>query len=194
MICLRCDNEEFKEKPEAVVEQEFRGETLKVQSPMMACTRCGWLTADVTQLEELRRRTADAYREKHGLLTSDEIRTLRQRLGLSQQGFASLIKAGVASVKRWESWQVQEASMDMLMRLVANEEHQRLARFQSKFRVRDPSDDRADSAFIVRVQFMTVHGQRLQPTEWHVRLAEEPASRGQQRDESHEDRSLLSAA
>ena len=72
MICLRCNNEEFAVKPDAELEQEFRGETMKVVTPAMACTNCGWITIGPGQLDELRRRTADRYRGNHGLLTSTE--------------------------------------------------------------------------------------------------------------------------
>lgn len=36
------------------------------------------------------------------MITSDEIREIRQRLGLSQQTFAERIGVGIATVSRWE--------------------------------------------------------------------------------------------
>src|SRR5438876_4143970 len=107
MICLRCNNETFTEAPNAVIEQEFKGETLKVQTPALACAKCGWITLDPAHADELRRRTADAYRRKHGLLTSDAMKALRQLLELNQREFAAFLGVGEASVKRWETWLVQ---------------------------------------------------------------------------------------
>lgn len=55
-------------------------------------------------------------RKKRGLLTSDEIKQMRRILGMSQREFADFIGVGEASVKRWETWLVQNKSTDLLMR------------------------------------------------------------------------------
>jgi putative zinc finger/helix-turn-helix YgiT family protein len=62
---------------------------------------------------------------KHlGLMTPDEIRTMRQKLNLSQAGLAQLSGMGVASIARWESGQlVQSRSNDNLLRLLSYEEN-----------------------------------------------------------------------
>lgn len=116
MNCLRCDSHEFTRQENAVIEQEFKGEQLTVKAPAMVCTKCGWVTVGLDQLDELRRRTADAYREKHGLLTSEQIRNYRKSLKMNQLDFAAFLRVGDASVKRWETWQVQESSSDELIR------------------------------------------------------------------------------
>lgn len=116
MICIQCDNEVFADKPNAIIEQEFRGELLQVKMTASACTKCGWQTLALGQTDELRKRTADTYREKHGLLTSTTIKLIRQMKGMSQVEFAAFLEVGVASVKRWETWQVQEKLYDQLIR------------------------------------------------------------------------------
>jgi putative zinc finger/helix-turn-helix YgiT family protein len=129
MKCVRCDNDRFVEKQDAVVEQEFRGELLKVHAPAMACAKCGWVTVGLRQLDTLRRCTADAYREKHGLLTSAQIKGCRRLLKMSQREFAAFLGVGEASVKRWETWLVQEKSSDGLIRMKCEKEcSERLAR------------------------------------------------------------------
>jgi putative zinc finger/helix-turn-helix YgiT family protein len=122
MICIKCENEAFAEKPNAVIEQEFRGEQLTVKMTALACTKCGWMTLAPSQTDELRRLSADAYRKKHGLLTSVQIKSLRKLLNMSQREFASFIGVGEASVKRWETWQVQEKSSDQLIRMKCEKE------------------------------------------------------------------------
>jgi putative zinc finger/helix-turn-helix YgiT family protein len=116
MICPKCHAERFKPNKSAPIEQEFRGETLKLRSPVMECAKCGFQLLTDEQTDELRRRTADAYREKHGLLTSGQIRAIRDALKMSQRQFAEFLRVGEASVKRWETWQVQEESSDELIR------------------------------------------------------------------------------
>lgn len=122
MICIKCENEVFAEKPSAVIEQEFRGERLKVKMTASACTKCGWTTLSLGQTDELRRLTADAYREQHDLLTSVQIKAIRKLLGKNQREFAAFLGAGEASVKRWETWLVQEKSSDQLIRMKCEKE------------------------------------------------------------------------
>ena len=60
-------------------------------------------------------RISDAYRAKHGLLTSDEIKKRRTALGMTQEEFAAFLGVGPASVKRWELGKVQHNAMNRLM-------------------------------------------------------------------------------
>lgn len=115
LVCLRCDRTEFA-PAEGAVPQEFRGETLTVRAPVMRCAHCGWETLAPGQLDTLRQRTADAFREKHGLLTGGEIRRRREAMAMSQRDFATYLEVGPASVPRWETWQVQEPVYDALIR------------------------------------------------------------------------------
>lgn len=74
-------------------------------------------------LRRLRReRCEDAialYRKKHGLLSADNIRAIRERFGLSQAELADLLRLGANTISRWESGRnVQSAAMDILLRLI----------------------------------------------------------------------------
>jgi putative zinc finger/helix-turn-helix YgiT family protein len=121
MICFKCQGEDFATQL-AVIRQDFRGEGLDVKALVSVCSACGWQTLARGQTDELRKRTADAYREKHGLLTSTQIKFYRQQLGdMSQQAFADFLKFSVASIKRWETWQVQEEVYDQAIRMKCEE-------------------------------------------------------------------------
>jgi putative zinc finger/helix-turn-helix YgiT family protein len=116
MICLNCDSEHFS-AGEAEVKQEFKGQALTVNTPVMICQTCGWQTVGNDQIDELRRRTADTYRKARNLLTSAQIRAMREALGKTQRQFAAFLRVGEASVKRWETWLVQDAGNDELIRV-----------------------------------------------------------------------------
>ncbi|MFA6288558.1 MAG: type II TA system antitoxin MqsA family protein [Opitutaceae bacterium] len=118
LVCLKCEQEAFT-PAEGEVTQEFRGETLRVRTPVMRCAHCGWETLGPGQVDALRVATADAYRRAHGLLTSVEIRAVRESAGLSQRAFAAALNVGPASIPRWESWQVQESAYDDRIRRFA---------------------------------------------------------------------------
>ena len=94
-----------------------RGEEIQVRAEGMVCDRCVFRVLTDEQSDAYTIASADAYREKHGLLTSGELEGIRTRLGMSQQSFASFLRVGVASVKRWESGLVQYVAMDQLIRL-----------------------------------------------------------------------------
>jgi HTH-type transcriptional regulator/antitoxin MqsA len=99
---------------------DVRGESVTVPGVEHGeCGACGevYLTVDgaeVLQKEAIRRSKAAM-----GLLSPDEIRSLRRSLALSQAGFENLLGVGPKTVVRWEKGTVfQSATADRLMRLV----------------------------------------------------------------------------
>ena len=114
-MCLQCEHASF-EPADANVTQELRGESFTVLTPVMRCARCGWQTLGPGQIDALRVRTADAYRRAHSLLTSEEIRSRRERMQMSQRQFADYLGVGAASIPRWESAQIQEPVYDQRIR------------------------------------------------------------------------------
>jgi len=96
---------------------DVRGEQIPVKTTAMVCSRCGFQALTEEQSDAYTIASADAYRRKHGLLTSQELKALRARVGMSQQSFAKFLKVGVASIKRWEAGLIQDEAMDELIRL-----------------------------------------------------------------------------
>jgi putative zinc finger/helix-turn-helix YgiT family protein len=96
------------------------GEDIAVRlSSHLRCPACGEV---VLRFQDSKRLGEDAialYRKRHGLLSADEIRSLRERFKLTQADLARLLRLGANSVSRWESGRnVQTAAMDMLLRLI----------------------------------------------------------------------------
>ncbi len=70
--------------------------------------------------DAIARISLETYRQL-GLLTPPEIRAHRERLGLTQQELADLLRLGGNSLSRWESGAVyQSRSLDTLLRIVFN--------------------------------------------------------------------------
>jgi hypothetical protein len=63
------------------------------------------------------RATADAYRTAQGLLTTKDLETLRQSVGMTRQQFAEHALIGIATLKRWLRGEIQTHAYDMLVRL-----------------------------------------------------------------------------
>jgi putative zinc finger/helix-turn-helix YgiT family protein len=96
------------------------GESMAVPGlPHLRCPACGERMFGLGVARELERRAIDLYRTKYGLLAADEIKTLRQDLGLTQAELARLLRLGGNTISRWEAGRnVQSAVMDMLLRLI----------------------------------------------------------------------------
>lgn len=120
MNCIRCGKANLK-RSATKIRGELRGERFAIEMGGLVCPRCGFATVEGKDMPEYMRLVADAYRSKHGLLTSEEIRERRRRAGMSQAGFADYLRVGVASLKRWEMGKVQDASSDELIRLKTDE-------------------------------------------------------------------------
>jgi DNA-binding transcriptional regulator YiaG len=59
------------------------------------------------------------HRKKYGLLSSDEIRSIRERIDLTQAALSKLLHLGGNTLSRWEAARnVQTAAMDILLRLI----------------------------------------------------------------------------
>lgn len=94
----------------------------EVSVPSAAHLRCPKCDEIVLRFSDSRRLQEDAiavYRKKHGLLSADEIRGIRQRFGLTQSELARLLHLGANTISRWESGRnVQTEAMEMLLRLI----------------------------------------------------------------------------
>lgn len=94
-----------------------RGEEVSVRTEAMVCNRCGFQLLTDEQSDAYTIASADAYREKHHLLTTAELREARGRLKMSFRTFAKYLRVSEASPKRWEAGLVQDEAMDELVRL-----------------------------------------------------------------------------
>jgi putative zinc finger/helix-turn-helix YgiT family protein len=100
---------------------EIKDEAVEVILPAFVCEGCEEPLMNAEQMNQLRKAAADAYRQKHNLLTSTEIVGMRERLGMSQSEFARYLKVGEASIKRWETYFVQDEGQDDHIRLKSDE-------------------------------------------------------------------------
>ncbi len=116
MKCFHCDKGRLTART-ADIPGEVRGEKFTVHTGAMVCNRCGFQVLSDEQSDAYTVACSDAYRKKHGLLTSKQLRGLRKDLGFSQRTFAAFLKVSVASVKRWEAGLIQDEAHDQLIRL-----------------------------------------------------------------------------
>lgn len=95
------------------------GEITVPSSLHLSCPKCGEIVLRFQDATRLHEDAIAIYRKKHGLLSADQIRAIRERFNLTQADLARLPRLGANAVSRWESGRdVQTAAMDMLLRLI----------------------------------------------------------------------------
>ena len=89
------------------------------EAPHLRCPKCYEVVLRSDDARRFRQRALETYRGKYGLLSADEIRSIRERFGLTQAELARLLRLGGNTISRWEAGRnVQTAAMDMLLRMI----------------------------------------------------------------------------
>lgn len=125
IACHLCEGDARLTREERVVPVGRRRATILDVFYRCACGEEFYLPGMMD--ESLRRATAKV-RDEDGLLAPDQVRALRERLGLTQPEFERLLGVGKNTCARWEAGTTpQSAGTDSLLRLIdANPENARL--------------------------------------------------------------------
>jgi putative zinc finger/helix-turn-helix YgiT family protein len=104
----------------AALKLPVNGEEVSVPSTLhLKCPKCAETVLRYSDARRLQEDAIAIYRKKHGLLSADEIRAIRERFGLTQGELARLLHLGANTISRWESGRnVQTEAMEMLLRLM----------------------------------------------------------------------------
>src|SRR5258708_35398277 len=81
---------------------EHDGRAYRVEIPALMVPQCGNCQA-ISIDDEADRQISAAFRREARLLTPEEIRQGREKLGLTQKQFGNLLGGGEARVSRWET-------------------------------------------------------------------------------------------
>ncbi|MBT1279776.1 type II toxin-antitoxin system MqsA family antitoxin [Thermoanaerobacter sp. CM-CNRG TB177] len=110
------------ERETKVIEKEeistVRGDEIKALAKIRVCSVCGEELFDEELEEENIQRVYDIYRKKHGILSPEEIKGIRESYGLSQRAFAKLLGIGEASIARYETGALPEKSLSNMIMLL----------------------------------------------------------------------------
>lgn len=114
--CAECGSSDFEVRVE-LDEFQRNGQSFIVDVEYSVCRQCN---DEVIFAEQIKRNDCvlrDAWRKIDGLLTSQEIVSLREKLGLTQQDAAKVFGGGVNAFSKYERCEViQSVAMDKLMR------------------------------------------------------------------------------
>lgn len=117
--CPICGSGKLSEK--TVSEKfDYKGQTKIVSDyHVYACNKCNEEIVDPKTLRVTEKVLTDFRRSVDGLLTSDEIKAIRKKLGKTQAEMAEWIGVGEKNFARYENGQVtQSKPMDLLLRIL----------------------------------------------------------------------------
>lgn len=118
MRCLECGAE--MQWTDAPMTEEYRGEHFTVNGiERYVCDNCGNDEMPIDAAEKLSRSLAKEYAHAHGLLSAEEIKALRNSIGLNQREFEKLLGVSSPTVSRWETGAMQQSRpVDKFMRIL----------------------------------------------------------------------------
>jgi putative zinc finger/helix-turn-helix YgiT family protein len=117
-LCLSCMEEHRVDTVEVIEIEAYKGVDLEFAVTYEYCSNTdGYLeTEDMIRANSLA--VKDAYRRKVGLLTSSEIKGIRDKYGISQKDFSEILDWGRATITRYENHQVQDRAHDDILRKI----------------------------------------------------------------------------
>jgi HTH-type transcriptional regulator/antitoxin MqsA len=105
-----------------VIEEKFEYKGRRIAIPDYVIYRCAACKETIVDRDTLRssgKILKDFQRSVDGLLSGEEIRAIRKRLGLTQEKMAKILGGGLKGFARYESGQIcQSRAMDNLLRIL----------------------------------------------------------------------------
>lgn len=122
MICSICGEKHEVDLCEEVVESIVKKVNVKHIEHYYKCNKYEdentFMTGDMWNESLIN--SLDAYREKHDLLTSKEIKEIRNKYNITQAELAFALGLGEVTITRYETNQIQEISNDNILKEINN--------------------------------------------------------------------------
>jgi putative zinc finger/helix-turn-helix YgiT family protein len=117
MKCADCGGEYL--LTNKLGEFEVRGETFEVGIyERYVCQNCGEELFPASVASKLQRTANDLYRQKHKMMTGQEIQVLRAEHNIAQEELEDILGVGKKTVARWENGKcIQSKTADTLLRV-----------------------------------------------------------------------------
>jgi putative zinc finger/helix-turn-helix YgiT family protein len=114
---MDCPNQHGRMKLRGMArEVPFRGERVKFRAQHFVCPECGIEADDLNLAAANQKALSDAFQRAAKLLTGEQIVEGRKKLKWNQEDLAKAANVGIASIKRWETGQIQTRAMDDVLR------------------------------------------------------------------------------
>lgn len=116
--CISCMEEHEVQTVNIEEAGTFKGERVTFNAVYEYCANSGeyYETEEMMRINSLAQK--DAYRKRVGLLTSGEIKAIREKYAISQKDFSEILGWGMATITRYENHQVQDRAHDDILRKI----------------------------------------------------------------------------
>ena len=112
-VCMQEHDISIVMEPQLVF---FKGEEFVFEGRYEYCENADEMYENDELIRMNQLKMTDVYRERVGLYTSKQIKSLREKYKLSQKDFSEMLEWGLATVTRYENHQVQDRVHDDVMR------------------------------------------------------------------------------
>lgn len=119
--CHNCQKEHTIKEVKELREYTIKGTKVSGEITILRCENCGEEIYNKENEINNDRIIFDDYKRKNNLLTSEEIKAMRENYGLSQAVLAKLLGFGEKTITRYENGAIQDKTHDLLMRLASAE-------------------------------------------------------------------------
>lgn len=116
MLCPCCMQEHDVHSVSVLEQNTFKNVPIEYTAEYFYCDQTDEVYADELQMSSNDIAMKNAYRRKTGLLTSNEIASIRAKYGISQSDLCILLGWGGKTITRYESHQVQDIAHDTILR------------------------------------------------------------------------------
>lgn len=115
LFCNKCDKEVSVNYEIKEVVQKINNEDIFIEAKIPYCKECNEELSDL-DLEEIRYDLAfDKYRRLKKLLSSNEIKDIREKYGLSQRAFSRVLGFAESTINRYELGAIQANTHNMVI-------------------------------------------------------------------------------
>jgi putative zinc finger/helix-turn-helix YgiT family protein len=99
---------------------KVKDKNIEIDAQVCVCSDCGMELFDLEIDEQNIEKTFDKYRKLEGLLTTKEIKEIREMYGLSQRAFCKLLRWGEITMNRYEMGAIQDKAHNNILILLKN--------------------------------------------------------------------------
>ena len=121
-VCPCCEEDRAFRQEARREELSVRGVAMSFSISVEVCEASGEALFDEARDQKMLVEAFAQYRRQKNLLSSQEIKAIRERFALSQKSFASLLGMSEATINRYESGALQEETHDNMIRLASTPE------------------------------------------------------------------------
>lgn len=120
-LCLSCMQEHIIDVVETEEHETFNGVKVKFSATYEYCTKTDEYLETEAMIKANGLAVKDAYRKAVGLLTSAEIKCIREKYSISQKEFSEVLDWGKATIIRYENNQIQDRAHDDILRRIESD-------------------------------------------------------------------------